>query len=200
MSSRLAVAVLFPGAIAYEIVSAIEVLARRLTVRLATPGGRDHEDESGLVYRAHLDFAAATREQPECLVIAGGDLAAIIDDQALFELIRGVDRRGGTLGAICAGPLALALAGVLRGHAYTQAGRYPASMQHVWDGAEFRTDPVVVDGNLVTALPEAQLDFAVEVGRRAGAYPDDAAAESHRSYLHGRRPRDWSLSGPVAGV
>lgn len=202
MSERV-VLVLFPGAVAYELASVAAVVAPPLQVEVVTPDGADHVDETGLVLRANRSFAEVAREDAlrgvVAVAVAGGSLDSILDNEPLGRMLRAIHGRGGLVAAICAGPLALALAGVLRGHAYVQAGFYPQSIQHVWDGAEERRDPVVVSGNVITALPEAHIDFAIAIGRHLGVFADEAEAEARREYLKGRFDRDWSKSGPVPG-
>lgn len=202
MSERVLL-VLFPGAVAYEVVSVAAVLCPPCALQVITPEGEDHVDETGLVLRAQASFAEAERAQGEegaaAVVVAGGNLESILGNEPLGRLLRSIHDRGGLTAAICAGPLALAQAGVLRGHAYVQAGFYPASMQSIWDGAEERRDPVVLSGNVITALPEAHIDFAIAIGQRLGVFADDAEAEVRRNYLKGRFDRDWSKSGPVPG-
>ena len=200
MSQRVLL-VLFPGALAYEVASVAAVLAPRLTVEVITPDGADHVDETGLVFRAQTSFADAEADAGEvgAVIVAGGNLESILDNQPLGRLLGSVHGRGGLTAAICAGPLALAQAGVLRGHAYVQAGYYPESVQSIWDGAEERRELVVVSRNVITALPEAHIDFAIAIGQHLGVFADEAATELRRNYLKGRFDRDWSKSGAVPG-
>lgn len=195
-----AVFILFPGALAFELATAADVLSRKLAVVIATPDGSDHVDDTGLVYRAQHAYADVDLDRCRCVAIAGGNLFSIKDCQPLNRLLRQADERGLLLGAICAGPLALAQAGVLVGHAYTQAGLYPESDQYRWDGADFRREPLVISGNVITALPEAHIDFAIELGVRLGVFADSAAAERKRDYYKGRHDRDWTKSGAVPGI
>lgn len=192
--------VLFPGAVAYELATVAAVVGPHLPIAVITPTGNDHVDETGLVYRAHASFADLEHaEDVSGIVVPGGDLGSILDNEALALLLRSVHQRNGLVAAICAGPLALAQAGVLRGHAYVQAGYYPESTKHIWDGADERRDPVVVSGNVITALPEAHIDFAIEIGRHLGIFASNQEAELRRDYFKGRFDRDWSKSGPVLG-
>lgn len=197
------VLVLFPGAVAYELASVAAVVAPPLQVEVITPDGADHVDETGLVLRADRSFAEAAAEDllsgVVAVAVAGGNLESILENEPLGRLLRAIHDRGGLVAAICAGPLALAQAGVLRGHAYVQAGFYPESVQYIWDGAEERRDSVVVSGNVITALPEAHIDFAIAIGQHLAVFADEAEAEVRRGYLKGRFDRDWSKSGAVPG-
>jgi 4-methyl-5(b-hydroxyethyl)-thiazole monophosphate biosynthesis len=192
--------ILFPGAIACELVISVEILSKRLAIEVATPTGADHVDASGLTYRAHRAFSDVDLDTCRAILIAGGGLLSIKDDAALNALLRRADERRILLGAVCAGPLALAQAGVLVGHAYTQAGVYPESDQYRWDGAELRRELLVESGHIITALPEAHVDFAIAVARRLGVFDDDRDAEIKRGFYKGRYDRDWSKVGPIAGL
>lgn len=188
--------ILFPGAVACELVMTAELLSPKLTVQVATPDGADHADASGLTYRASCAFADVDLEDCAAIVVAGGDLLGIWDNRDLSSLLVRADQRKILLGAICAGPLALAQAGVLAGHRYTQGGYYPPSAVPLWDGAELVRETLVVSDHVITAMPEAHVAFAVEIGVRLGAF-DRTAGRRKLGFYTNNYERDWSQVGVV---
>lgn len=97
------------------------------------------------------------------VVLIGGPGAAFYHkEKKAHELVQKAAAAGKVVGAICLAPFTLGYAGVLKGHQATAwvGGRYTREMLAA-EGALFRDDAVVVDGNLVTANgPDAAGAFA----------------------------------------
>jgi len=147
-----ALVLLAPGAEEMETVIPVDVL-RRCGARVALAGLEgsgpvacsrgvrllpDHSLEQALASGAAFDLVA---------VPGGAEGAeALARSPRVQELLRAHDQAGRLLGAICAGPLALQAAGVLRGRPFTchpaVQGRLPAG---------WRDEPVVVHENLITS-------------------------------------------------
>ncbi|MDH4222194.1 MAG: nitroreductase family protein [candidate division Zixibacteria bacterium] len=70
------------------------------------------------------------------------------DSSLLMRLIQEAEKKGLILSAICHGPLALASAGVLKGHRVT--GHYEIMKNIQEGGGEYVTGVCVVDGNVIT--------------------------------------------------
>jgi 4-methyl-5(b-hydroxyethyl)-thiazole monophosphate biosynthesis len=85
----------------------------------------------------------------DVIVLPGGMPGAtnLRDDARVQALVRRQHDRGGSLAAICAGPIALAPAGVLAGRRVTS---YPGFLSQLGD-VEYVDDAVVTDGGLVTS-------------------------------------------------
>ncbi len=95
------------------------------------------------------------------IVIPGGPAAwALRENAEVLELVRAVHEVGGLVAAICAAPMVLAAAGVLRGRGVTC---YPAAeVEHSVEqaGAQIQRVPAVRDGNVITGRgPAAALAF-----------------------------------------
>ncbi|HSV42452.1 MAG TPA: DJ-1/PfpI family protein, partial [Methanomassiliicoccales archaeon] len=80
--------------------------------------------------------------------------------------------------AICGGPTHLAQAGVLKGKRFTTT----VFKEHeaLFDGATYVDENVVVDGNIVTAWPNAYVDFAFQLADMLHIFKDEAE-------------RDWAV-------
>ena len=70
-------------------------------------------------------------------------------DTAMLALVRRVAERGGLVATICHGPWVLISAGVVRGRTLTGSGGVRDDLQNA--GAIWSDQPVVVDGNVVSA-------------------------------------------------
>jgi 4-methyl-5(b-hydroxyethyl)-thiazole monophosphate biosynthesis len=112
-------------------------------------------------------------------------------DADLDDLLRAADRDGLLLAGICAGALVLAKTGVLRGrritHTYTVdhgPREIVEATERFFEGSEYVDEPLVADGSVITAKPEAYVEFAVEIALRLGAC-DAARAGMLRRYYRG---------------
>ena len=101
----------------------------------------------------------------EGLIIPGG----WNDDQReeLTELINKINNEGKLLTAICAGPQYLARAGVLEGKKYTttltEQVMKDRGVEDPFPRETFVPEKVVRDGNIITAVGSAFVDFAAEI-------------------------------------
>lgn len=120
------------------------------------------------------------------MIVPGGDTQSVLENEALIGILKAADEAGASFGAICAGPLLLARAGLLKGRRFTH-GYEPDSSLPDWKDGTYENQPVVVDGNIVTAQPQAYIDFAIEVLYAAGLR-DSWAVESMRK--SGKVPKD----------
>jgi 4-methyl-5(b-hydroxyethyl)-thiazole monophosphate biosynthesis len=94
-------------------------------------------------------LAGAGIEDYDALIIpgGGGGVNHLRNDPAVRELVRAFDRAKKTIAAICAGPLVLHDAGILKGHETTC---YPSVAKAMTD-SRHRDRPVVVSGHIVTS-------------------------------------------------
>ncbi|MEM9653520.1 MAG: DJ-1/PfpI family protein [Actinomycetota bacterium] len=181
---------LYPGCTIAEVIE----LATRLTdggvdVRYVAAGTAAGilaiTDRSGLRLTPDSPIDAADPASVDLVVIPGGDPAAIMNDPKVSRLLGEVADGGGIIAGICAGVLVIAAAGLLVGRSVTHNYRPPwappevsSFVAHFWEGAIVEPDPsvgVVVDDRLVTALPNATVEFAMTVCRLLGLYSDDRA-------------------------
>jgi 4-methyl-5(b-hydroxyethyl)-thiazole monophosphate biosynthesis len=125
-------------------------------------------------------------DEIDALVITGG--VNTNDSVEIHDLIRGLHDRGKTIASICFGPMHLAKAGILDNHSYTTTA-LPEVLEQM--GLEdpfgrregYQDQPLVVDGNVITATAAAFIDFAFEVADSLGLFSDQKQrAEFTRIY------------------
>lgn len=103
----------------------------------------------------------------DLLVLPGGmpGSANLRDNQALISEIQAFNREGKKISAICAAPIALQQAGVLKDKHFTC---YDGVQEQITDGI-YQKETVVVDGNLTTSRgPSTALAFAYELVDQLG--------------------------------
>ena len=103
----------------------------------------------------------------DLLVLPGGmpGSANLRDNQALISEIQAFNQEGKKISAICAAPIALEQAGVLKDKHFTC---YDGVQEQITDGI-YQKETVVVDGNLTTSRgPSTALAFAYELVDQLG--------------------------------
>jgi putative intracellular protease/amidase len=168
-------ALLYPGCIEFEILLAAQFLHKKFPVQVITPDGTDHVGANGMTIRAHGSPENVDTAEIRAVLLPGGDPASLVGNCRLNRLLQDLHSRGAILGAICAGPLLLDQAGLLSGkriaHGYDEPRLNFLAERGFFQNVDLSGDPLVVEGNIVTARPEAFAAFAVEMGVLAGAIP-----------------------------
>jgi putative intracellular protease/amidase len=162
---------IYDGFMQFEVVLACYFMRSKGDVVTVSLDGRPATSSEGFITQPHMPLAMLDLDSVDLFLVPGGDPKDILGNELLSETLQQLDRRGRTLGAICAGPVHLARAGLLRGRDFTST----ATAVHPEDFAEgnFRPDLVVVDGNIVTALPHGYVDFALELGKLLKVFKDE---------------------------
>ncbi|EJQ96096.1 hypothetical protein IGW_01283 [Bacillus cereus ISP3191] len=89
--------------------------------------------ETGLQVQPHIELGEVRVEEYEGIIIPGGDAIHMEDAEVLFSVIRQFHEQEKLVAAICAGPYALAKAGLFKEVSYTvtmdykQLDCFPAS-------------------------------------------------------------------------
>jgi putative intracellular protease/amidase len=163
-----ALVIFYPHCIEFEAMLAAQILhEENLTMDVATPDGADYHGSSGIALRATHSFTDVHPEEYRVVVIPGGDTDSVLENETLMGILKRASDAGATIGAICAGPLLLARAGLLKGRRFTHGSGVDSSLPY-WKDGSYENQPVVVDGTIVTAKPQAYIDFAIELLYAAG--------------------------------
>ena len=113
------------------------------------------------------------KEEYDAIIIPGGLTGAtsLKDNERVLDLIRYMNESGKVVAAICAGPIVLEAAGVLKGKNITS---YPG-FEKSFEDAHYHEDTVVIDGNIVTSRgPATAMQFgAALVEKLCGAETAD---------------------------
>ncbi len=160
-----------PGFEEIELTAPVDILRRlEIPVTLAGLTGRRVEGAHGLTMEADMLLVDVDATLFSGVILPGGQASwTLRDTPAVLRLVREMNAAGKLVAAICAAPMALAKAGVLKGHRVTC---YPAAEveETVRAAAEYLcTEPTVADGNIITGRgPGAALEFGFALGRYLG--------------------------------
>jgi 4-methyl-5(b-hydroxyethyl)-thiazole monophosphate biosynthesis len=134
---------------------------RRAELEVTTAALKDEKVQGahGITVLADCRLADAQAKQFDAIILPGGQPGSrnLRDDPNVIKLLQQQAHRDKYLGAICAAPIALEAAGVLKGK---RATCYPG---YDLPSAQMSDLRVVVDGKLVTSRgPGTALEFALE--------------------------------------
>lgn len=156
---------LAPGFEEIEAVTVIDLLRRaRIEVVVAALDAREVEGSRGVTVVADALLDEVLDRRFDLVALPGGRQGAehLRADARVAKIVNDVLGAGGRAAAICAAPSVLAAAGVLEGR---RATSFPGFLDDAGVSAlEQRTEPVVVDGPIVTSRgPGTAMDFALEL-------------------------------------
>lgn len=174
-----ALIVLAEGFEELEAVTPIDLLRRaNIAVTIAGLTTINVRGARGITVTADSLFADCSANSFDALILPGGmpgakNLAASIE---LRAIIQSFDAAGKLLAAICAAPIVLAAAGVLKGHRVTSFPGYEDTL----GCKEYVTDAVVRDGTVITSRGAGtSIQFALEIiSYLAGAEAANAVAKA----------------------
>jgi putative intracellular protease/amidase len=190
-------------------ITEVAEIATRLTnwdvpVHFVAPSVEELRDQSGLLMRPDHALGDVDPSGLTVVIVPGGNPDTVSDDPAVPAWLRRADEAGVLVAAICAGVSLVASAGLVAGRRITHNVRTPwappelaDSVAHLWVGAmveEDRTVGVVRDGNLISALPNAPVEFAMEILVAVGLY-DRRRAELMGAHLKGGYVEQLYLGG-----
>ena len=158
--------VLIPLADGCEELEAVTIidLLRRGGLEVVTAGlsHRGANGAHGIAIGADTTLDAVAKAEFDAVVLPGGEPGGthLKEDPRVLALLKRHAAAGKLVAAICAAPSALAAAGLLDGKLATS---YPGYLDdHPAPGMRFVSQPVVVDGRIVTSRgPGTAMDFAL---------------------------------------
>jgi 4-methyl-5(b-hydroxyethyl)-thiazole monophosphate biosynthesis len=158
-----------------EAVTIVDVLRRgEVTVTTASLSGKHLRGSHDLVLESDVLLAHVSIDDYDALVLPGGPAAKTLrEDAAAQTVIKRAAAAGKVLAAVCAGPTALEVAGVLAGK---RATVYPGNQL---PSAQLVEESVVEDGNVITSRgPATAMAFALKIVERlSGAAVAKTTAE-----------------------
>lgn len=132
--------------------------------------------EEGILVQPHHTVEEFVKDQFDCLILPGcSDFRIGIRDEKLTEFLKQFQNETDfVIGAICGGPLFLAKAGLLDHRRFTNSLFVEMNERFSFIHEEqLCLEPVVEDGNIITAVGSAFNEFAVAVARKLGYNCED---------------------------
>jgi ADP-ribose pyrophosphatase YjhB (NUDIX family) len=148
--------------------------------------------------KAQLSYSQVNLENCRSVLVPGGNPDSLIHNKEIDRILTEADSAGLLVAGICAGPSVLGKAGILKGRriAHGYGKKQLEYLKDIFKDVILTDDLLVVDGNIITAKPEAHIDFAVEIACRldvADASKSGRLKEYYRGTL-GRKIRPLALA------
>jgi len=149
----------------------------RYRVKAVSEGGAPITTIGGLHLQPDAALEAVTPADSAMLILPGGEAwEAAGGNAAAVDTARAFLEAGVPVAAICGATAGLARGGLLDTRAHTSNARqYLAATGYAGEPL-YRDEPVVVDGDLITASSMAPLEFARAIFERLDLYPPAALA------------------------
>ncbi|MGN4424940.1 DJ-1/PfpI family protein [Bacillus cereus group sp. MYBK30-1] len=122
--------------------------------------------ETGLQVQPHIELNEVCVEEFEGILIPGGDEVYLKDAELLFSVIRQFHEQEKLVAAICAGPYALAKAGLFKEISYTVTIDY--QKLDCFPVGNFVYTEVVQHSNIITAQGHAFVPFGIAIASYFG--------------------------------
>lgn len=175
----------FDGFAEFEIVIAVGNLSQKSEILPVALENRPYLSEEKQVFMPSRTIAEVDPGTVDILLIPGGPVEPLMSSAALKHLVVTMNTQKKLIGAICGGVHILGFCGVLEGRRFTCNARGfeldEDTRRKYFSRSHYVEEDVVVDGNIVTAMGQAFVEFGVEIADRAGRY--SSAAERAQDYL-----------------
>ena len=173
MNRKQAVILLADGFEETEAVATGDVLKRLgIAVQFAGVNTEYVTSTAGVTIKAHTLLADVDWSTKDAVILPGGLPGAenLHDSSEVMEVLRKMNADGKVVAAICAAPIALERAGLVRGKTVTG---YPGTNAGLED-LIYTGNRAEQDGNLVTGKgPGASFDFAAQIAKALGKPQED---------------------------
>ena len=154
---------LAPGMEEIEAVTIIDVLRRAgIETISAALGENPVKGSHGISVYADTSMDSVDRASFGCIALPGGMPGSqnLADDTRVTGMIKEIHSRDGITAALCAAPIVLGRAGILKGK---KATCYPGFQDRL-DGAEYIPAPFLIDGKVLTGKgPGCAIPFALKL-------------------------------------
>ncbi|HHV37985.1 MAG TPA: DJ-1/PfpI family protein [Tepidimicrobium sp.] len=152
----------------FEEIEALTVVdyLRRMDITVDTISIAENEEVRGahdiVVMADKVISRLGAADTYDGLVIPGGLPGAtnLRDNQNVIDMVKKIGEEGKLVAAICAGPIVLERAGLIKDKKVTS---YPGFEEELKDSI-YKQEPVIRDDNIITAMgPALAGDFAIEI-------------------------------------
>jgi putative intracellular protease/amidase len=115
-------------------------------------------------------------EDIDLFIIPGGDPSHLYENVKLREFITELNIRNKLISGICGGVELMAKFGILDNKECTgdsEGIRLDENNKQLFEKAAIVNEDVVIDGNCITAMGQAYIEFAIELGRLMKIYKNE---------------------------
>ncbi|QWG46007.1 glutamine amidotransferase [Bacillus mycoides] len=156
----------YPTFAEFEITVATALLKNKYEIITAGVTKEMVISETGLQVQPHIELNEVRVEEYEGILIPGGDAIHMKEAELLFSVIRQFSEKEKLVAAICAGPYALARAGLFKEISYTATIDY--QKLDCFPVENFVYEEVVQQSHIITAQGHAFVPFGIAIASYFG--------------------------------
>lgn len=122
----------------------------------------------------------------DLFIIPGGNPEPLYENAELREFIYKLNAENKLIAGICGGAELMAYYGLLdnkEANGDSQGFRVNESNRHVYDKIRIINKDVVRDGNCITAIGQAYVEFAVELGKAMNVFESEDEIQGYGNYF-----------------
>ena len=177
----------YDGFAEFEIVIACLNLAHKSEIIPIALENREYISEEKQIFVPKLTVDQVNPDEVDCLLIPGGIIDSIKDNQALKDLLHALNSKNKLIAGICGGAMLLGYVGLLKGKRfnYGAAGFELKEEEYklYFSDATRNHEDVVLDGNILTAQGQAFIEFGMEIAQYLGIYENKQEREHDYKWL-----------------
>lgn len=174
MSKPKTVILLYDNCVLFEVTKTGMEMAKGSEIVTASMGvPAQIKTMDGFIAVPHTCIDDIPVDEIGCLVISGGPPENIYKHpnwEALVHLILKLNDAGKLIGGICGGVYSIVASGVLDGKSFAGDIRDYSNHPELLEKVEYKEVAMVINGNVVTAKDNAEIDFAVKLAEMSGFY------------------------------
>jgi len=141
---------LAPGVEELEVVAPVDILRRggiEVTIATVRESSMEVQTKGNMVLKAEKKLSDCLENTYDCLLLPGGPgVQTLLEDERVMGLVKHSFEHERYIGAICAAPIILQQAGVLKNKEYTAHFSVAEHLPNI-----HLNKPVIQDGNIITA-------------------------------------------------
>jgi putative intracellular protease/amidase len=122
----------------------------------------------------------------DLLIIPGGDSSKLYEKEELREFILKLNQKNKIIAGICGGAELMAYYGLLdnkKANGNSEGFKVDRSNKSIYEKINIVDEDVVIDGNCITSIGKAFIEFAIEIGKVMNIYKDEEEIKSDYRWL-----------------
>ncbi len=174
----------YDGFCEFEVVFAFTILKNNIFS--AALENRVYKSEENQKYLPDITIGELNPEEIDLFIIPGGDLSHLYENKEIIEFISALDDKKKYIAGICGGVELMAKCGVLDNKKCTgdsQGIILNETNKNIYEKAIIQAGDFVIDGNCITSIGKAYVEFALELGKLMKVYKNDEEVKEDYNWL-----------------
>ncbi|MDQ0271382.1 4-methyl-5(b-hydroxyethyl)-thiazole monophosphate biosynthesis [Cytobacillus purgationiresistens] len=151
-----------------------------------TVNGLPVESIGGLKVHAETKLTEIKVNEFDLILISGGDgIGEMIDEESVSQVLQAAVKQSIPIASICASAVLLGKAGLLKGKSFTCLAHTYERNHHLFEGATYTGENILVENNIITAKGTAFAEFATATCQLLDLFPTKDQYHSWLNFCRG---------------